>query len=106
MKKSIAFAAFILCVWVVGCGRSAVDPNPIGTGGAAACGPDTCNGCCAQDGSCEAGNAHDACGKDGEQCDACSVGDTCAPDSRTCETSTKRPVSPPTTKGSAKSSAV
>ena len=62
---------------------------------ATACGPiirtpctsANCNGCCAEDQTCEAGTTAAACGLKGTLCIACPTGQTCstaAPNAGTC----------------------
>ncbi len=41
------------------------------SGGAAACGPSQCNGCCDASGVCQPGTSTSACGKSGNACDTC-----------------------------------
>lgn len=43
----------------------------------AECTPDNCDGCCLEDGRCEAGDATEACGADADSCSVCSDGWTC-----------------------------
>lgn len=44
----------------------------------AACGPDTCAGCCDADGQCRAGSSSGACGSGGEACTSCGGDRTCS----------------------------
>ena len=69
MQKTMVFVAALAVVSVVGfaCGT----PTP------AKCSVASCAGCCASDGSCQAGNTSAACGTQGNACSACSSAQTC-----------------------------
>ncbi|MBL8934344.1 MAG: hypothetical protein JNM69_07315 [Archangium sp.] len=69
MQKTLVFVAALAVGSVVGfaCGT----PAP------AKCSVASCAGCCASDGSCQAGNTASACGTQGNACTACSAAQTC-----------------------------
>lgn len=65
--------ALLLVLVAPGCGRSSLEPESLGDGGASsACGPSTCpDGCCDSSGRCRVGSDVRACGSLGGRCSDC-----------------------------------
>jgi hypothetical protein len=67
---------FVLLVF--GCGSDGRGSDDDDGSSGRSCGPSSCNGCCASDGTCLDGTEDTACGGSGSSCMACSSGERCS----------------------------